>query len=371
MLLYIQMQMSKFPSLQINFSTHADAALGDLRVDLRELKRSLRTLADTQSIAHAAQSLGVTYRTLWGRLLAFDAALNCKLVGKARGRGTHLTGKGRALLAALERHDELFSPPTPERVSALSADLSRALRDQPLLRLLASHDYALSNAFDPTSAMASGTTTSASIAEALIDSIHMANAGSVECIRALLRGDADLAGYHHTTTSVAKGPSPSITSATNALWNRVEDSADFWSVPVMEREQGLIIAPKHKATVKTLKDLVKPGLRFVNRQRGSGTRVLLESLIAEAGLVTTSIAGYGHEEFTHQAVAATIAAGAADAGPGLRTAAAQFKLHFVPLATETYRIAGRMETRKHRSVMTLLEALRTQAASLPGYSTVS
>ena len=363
--------MNKTLPLSILFATQAELTLGALRVDLRELKRSLRTLADTQSITQAAQSLGVTYRTLWGRLLAFDAALNCKLVGKARGRGTHLTGKGRALLAALERHDELFSPPSPERVSALSADLSRALRDQPLLRLLASHDYALTNAFDPSSATAPDTADSAAAAAALIDAIHMANAGSVECIRALLRGDADLAGYHHTSMSGTTGSTASPTSAANALWNRVEDSADFWSVPIMEREQGLIVAPKHKAAVKTLKDLAKPGLRFVNRQRGSGTRVLLDSLIAEAGLAATSIAGYGHEEFTHQAVAATIAAGAADAGPGLRIAAAQFKLHFVPLATETYRIAGRSETRKHRSVAALLSALRAQAAGLPGYAVAS
>ena len=136
----------------------------------------------------------------------------------------------------------------------------------------------------------------------------------------------------------------------------------------MEREQGLIVAPRFKSKVKALAHLAYPGLRFVNRQRGSGTRVLFDSLLAEAGMVATSISGYGHEEFTHQAVAATIAAGAADVGPGLRTAAAQFKLHFVPLATETYRIAGRTETRQHPSVLKLTAALRVEAAKLPGYA---
>lgn len=352
--------MSKLSSPHISLSVQADVTLGELRIDLRELKRSLRTLADTQSITHAAQSLGVTYRTLWGRLRAFDAALGCKLVGKARGRGTNLTGKGRALLAALERHDELFAPPSTERVSALSADLSRALRDQPLLRLLASHDYALGNVFD-----ASLVSTSPAVASPLQDAIHMANAGSVECIRALLRGDADLAGYHHTTVSAVNAGKE---SQATALWSRVEDSAEFWSVALMEREQGLIVAPQLKSKVKRLADLARPGLRFVNRQRGSGTRVLLDALMAEAGMVATAISGYGHEEFTHQAVAATIAAGAADAGPGLRTASAQFKLHFVPLAMETYRIAGRADTRQHPSVLKLVTALRAEAAKLPGYT---
>ena len=361
--------MPKPSSLHISFSVQADVALGELRIDLRELKRSLRTLADTQSITHAAQSLGVTYRTLWGRLIAFDAALGCKLVGKARGRGSHLTGKGRALLAALERHDELFSPPSSERVSALAADLARALRDQPLLRLIASHDYALAKVFDTSANTAARVSTTPSLSLQIQDAIHMANAGSVECIRALLRGDADLAGYHHTTATAA-------TTATNtgkdsqaaALWSRVEESAEFWSVALMEREQGLIVAPRFKSKVKALAHLADPGLRFVNRQRGSGTRVLLDTLLAEAGMVATSISGYGHEEFTHQAVAATIAAGAADVGPGLRTAAAQFKLHFVPLATETYRIAGRSETRQHPSVLKLTAALRVEAAKLPGYT---
>lgn len=350
-------------SIQIHFSVHAELSIAGARLDLAELKRSLRALADTQSITHAAQSLGVTYRTLWGRLLAFDAELGCKLVGKARGRGTHLTGKGRALLAALERHDELFSPPSMERVSALSADLARALRDQPLLRLLASHDYALGKIFDTATNAAS--TVAAHHAAQVQDAIHMAHAGSVECIRALLRGDADLAGYHHTTVTPATTGKESQASAS---WSRVEDSAEFWSVALMEREQGLIVAPALRSKVKRLSDLTLPGLRFVNRQRGSGTRVLLDALMAEAGIVASLVSGYGHEEFTHQAVAATIAAGAADAGPGLRTAAAQFKLHFVPLATETYRIAGRIETRQHPSVLKLLSALRGEAAKLPGYA---
>ena len=357
--------MPKLPSLHINFSVQADAALGELRIDLRELKRSLRTLADTQSITHAAQSLGVTYRTLWGRLLGFDAALGCKLVGKARGRGSHLTGKGRALLAALERHDELFAPPSTERVSALSADLARALRDQPLLRLIASHDYALAKVFDTSANAAVKVLATPSVALQIQDAIHMANTGSVECIRALLRGDADLAGYHHTTVTVTNTGKESQAAA---LWSRVEESAEFWSVALMEREQGLIVAPRLKSKVKTLAHLAHPGLRFVNRQRGSGTRVLLDSLLAEAGMVATSVSGYGHEEVTHQAVAATIAAGAADVGPGLRTAAAQFKLHFVPLATETYRIAGRTETRQHPSVLKLIAALRVEAVKLPGYT---
>lgn len=349
--------MSGAPFIDVGFVVQANAIIAGNHVDLGELKRCLRTVADTQSITHAANMLGVTYRTLWGRLLAFDEALDCKLTGKSRGRGTNLTGKGRALLAALERHGELFAPPSGERVAALSGDLGQALREQPLLRLHASHDYALARVFSRTN------TAGKKIASnAVPDAIHLSNSGSVECIRALMRGDADLAGYHH----VSRHPAAS-SDAGNHPWHRVEQSEDYWSVALMEREQGLIVSPRLKSQIRSIGDLARDGLRFVNRQRGSGTRVLFDALLAESNVMPARIAGYEQEEFTHQAVAATIAAEAADAGPGLRAAAAQFNLHFVPLATEIYRLAGRMDSREQTAVKSLIANIRKHAASLPGY----
>ena len=80
--------MSKIPSLAVDFTANASLRIGRSEIDLVELTRCLRTLADTQSITAAANTLGVTYRTMWGRMLSFDDALDCKLIGKARGRGT-------------------------------------------------------------------------------------------------------------------------------------------------------------------------------------------------------------------------------------------------------------------------------------------
>jgi putative molybdopterin biosynthesis protein len=86
-----------------------------------------------------------------------------------------------------------------------------------------------------------------------------------------------------------------------------------------------------------LTDLVRPGLRFVNRQPGSGTRLLTEHLLHEAGLDAERIAGFhGPCEDTHVAVAAAVASGAADVGVGIEAAAASFGLHFVPLVQEDY-----------------------------------
>jgi len=349
--------MSKIPSLAVDFTANASLRIGRSEIDLVELTRCLRTLADTQSITAAANTLGVTYRTMWGRMLSFDDALDCKLIGKARGRGTQLTGKGRALLAALERHGALFLPPPPEPVAALTADLARALRDRPLLRLVASHDYAIAKAINARRTLASTPqgTESVDISEL----IHLSSAGSVDCVRSLLRGDADLAGYHHINAAASE--------RTNSPWERVESDSDFWSLPVMEREQGIIVAPGVKRKVKSLTDVTREGVRFVNRQRGSGTRILLDSWLSEAGIAPGRIDGYDQEEFTHQAVAATIAAGAADVGPGLKAAAAQFNLGFIPLTTETYRLAGAIDTRGHEAVAALIAATHQQAAKLPGY----
>lgn len=349
--------MSKIPSLAVDFTANAALRIGSAKVDLVDLTRCLRTLTDTQSIAAAANALGVTYRTLWGRMLSFDAALGCKLIGKARGRGTQLTGKGRALLAALERHSALFLPPAPEPVAALTTDLARALRDRPLLRLVASHDYAIAKAVN---ARRSFPATSGGPAPVeLSELIHLSNAGSVDCVRSLLHGDADLAGYHHVTATASE--------RTSSPWERIESDTDFWSVPIMEREQGIIVAPHAKRVISSITDIARQGVRFVNRQRGSGTRILLDAWLSEAGITPGRIEGYDQEEFTHQAVAATIAAGAADAGPGLKAAAAQFNLGFIPLTTETYRLAGAADTRTHETVSALIAATHLQAAKLPGY----
>jgi molybdate-binding protein len=93
--------------------------------------------------------------------------------------------------------------------------------------------------------------------------------------------------------------------------------------------------------VQSLRDVAAKRLRFVNRQPGSGTRILLDRLLAGAGIAPAAIDGYGNEEFTHGAVAATVATGKADAAFGLEAAAAEHGLAFVPLAQERYLFACR------------------------------
>ena len=97
-----------------------------------------------------------------------------------------------------------------------------------------------------------------------------------------------------------------------------------------------MLAPGNPKSILALADLARPDVRFVNRQFGSGTRILLDLLLKRASVDSGDISGYDTGEFTHSGVAAYIASGLADAGFGVETAARRFKLDFVPVASERY-----------------------------------
>jgi putative molybdopterin biosynthesis protein len=126
------------------------------------------------------------------------------------------------------------------------------------------------------------------------------------------------------------------------------------------------------ARIRRVRDLARPGVRLINRQLGSGTRQLIDQLLKREGLAPERIAGYRDEEFTHLAVAATVAAGRADAGFGIRAAAARHKLGFVPLVTETYYLACTRGIFDGTGLRRLLDVMRSRrfrsrVARLPGY----
>lgn len=139
------------------------------------------------------------------------------------------------------------------------------------------------------------------------------------------------------------------------------------------RVQGLIVRAGNPMGIDSVRDLARDGVRMVNRQRGSGTRALLEFLISTEGLDRSLLAGYGDEEITHSAVAALIAGGQADAGFGVQAAAAQYRLGFVPVCNERYYLACRAAEVESPAIRTLLNMLKDRAfrqrvAQLPGYA---
>jgi putative molybdopterin biosynthesis protein len=107
-------------------------------------------------------------------------------------------------------------------------------------------------------------------------------------------------------------------------------------VRLVHRDQGLIVAPGNPSGATGIEDVARRGMRYVNRQRGAGTRMLLDYELARHGIEPGEIEGYAREEHTHLAVAAAVAAGRADCGLGVLAAARAFGLDFVPVAREPY-----------------------------------
>ena len=155
---------------------------------------------------------------------------------------------------------------------------------------------------------------------------------------------------------------------------RVLGDAEVGVIRLVHRDQGLIVAPGNPLRLTGVEDLTRPGVRYVNRQRGAGTRVLLDHRLAAAGVAPADIDGYAREEPTHLAVAAAVAAGRADAGLGIMAAARAFGLDFVPVTREPYDLvvaADAVDGPLLAPLWALLHSDRFQAAvtDLGGYST--
>lgn len=144
----------------------------------------------------------------------------------------------------------------------------------------------------------------------------------------------------------------------------------------VEREQGLIVAPGNPKDIKGLADLQRPDVLFVNRQRGAGTRVLLDYHLVRSGIGAHQVRGYERQEPTHTAVAMAVAEGTADCGLGVLAAARALGLEFVPLFHERFDLVIPVEHYESALLQPLLDVLRRQdegfvrqVASLGGYAT--
>ncbi len=144
-------------------------------------------------------------------------------------------------------------------------------------------------------------------------------------------------------------------------------------IRLVHRDQGLIVAPGNPAGITGIDDLTRPGLRYVNRQRGAGTRVLLDHELARRGIDSGEVAGYPREEHTHLGVAAAVAAGRADTGMGILAAARAFGLDFFPVTREPYDLvlrASALDDVQLAPLWALLEkpGFRAEVEKLGGYS---
>jgi len=152
--------------------------------------------------------------------------------------------------------------------------------------------------------------------------------GSLGGILAIKKGNCHMAGSHLLDPETGEYNFPYIHTYLNGIGVKV--------IHLVFREQGLIIQRGNPKKIKGLGDLLRKDIAFVNRQKGSGTRILLDHTLKTLSLDSNQIRGYEKEEFTHMAVASTVASGVADAGLGILSAARAMNLDFIPVAKERY-----------------------------------
>jgi molybdate-binding protein/DNA-binding transcriptional regulator YhcF (GntR family) len=184
--------------------------------------------------------------------------------------------------------------------------------------------------------------------------LQVSTTGSLGGLMALAEGRADLAGCH-------------LWDAESDLYNvpfvrRLLPGKEALLVTLAHRRLGLIVPAGNPLGLRQVADLARPGVRFINRQSGSGTRVWLDAVLSRQLISSSAIQGYGDERSTHSEVARAVAEGTADVGLGLETAAVAYGLDFVFLARERYDLVTLAETAEQAPLSLLLDWLGTPPA---------
>lgn len=313
----------------------------------------LHAVREQGSISKAARALDLSYRHVWGALKKWEQTLGRTLIVWDKGQRAQLTEFGEKLLWAERQAQARLAP----QIEALRGDIERAFStafddDAHVLTLYASHDAALSALRDQ-----------AATRRLHLDIRFM---GSVDAIAALNRGRCMMAGFHTQDQ-------PGTASLAARTYRNLLKPGLHKLIGFAHRSQGLIVARGNPRRIRQLADMQQPGLRYVNRAEGTGTRVLLDELLAQIGLDASDLGGYDTQEPSHTAVAQAVASGTADAGLGIEAAAREKGLDFVPLVQERYHLVCLKSALPQAPVQALLAELQSDdwqatLARLPGYS---
>jgi putative molybdopterin biosynthesis protein len=207
------------------------------------------------------------------------------------------------------------------------------------------------------------------LAEYLAEKGHRlvtANVGSLGGLLALSKGEAHASGSHLLD--------PETGGYNDSYIRQYLSGRPINVMSWVGRIQGLLVQKGNPKKVMTLNDLTRPDIEFANRQRGAGTRVLLDYQLKKSGILNSNIRGYQNEEYTHLGVAAAVVSGRADCGLGITAAATALDLDFVPLFTETYEIVIPTEIFHSTLFEPVIQAANDQefhirVEKLPGYDT--
>ena len=313
----------------------------------------LQAVRERGSISMAARTLGLSYRHVWGELKRWEQSMGQALIVWEKGQPARLTEFADKLLWAERQAQARLAP----QISALQAELEKTFAlafdpDSHVLTVYASHDDALVQLRE----------------HAAENGLHldMRFCGSVDAIRALNEGRCTVAGFHAPLQ-------PSTNSLVARTYRPLLQTGQHKLIGFAVRQQGLMVAPGNPLGLQQWQDLLRPGVRFVNRTLGTGTRLLLDDWLSTQGLAGSAIVGYEREESSHAAVAACVASGQADCALGIESAARSHQLDFVPLMHEHYWLVclkSALDTPAVQSLLTLLlaRAWANLLTRLPGYA---
>lgn len=305
----------------------------------------------TGSLAAAARRVGLSYRYAWGLLREARGLFGVPLLRSTRGRGARLTALGERLVWADNRIVARLSPTLDSLATEIETELARAMAiDAAPLRLHASHGF--------------GVETLRRAMAAADCPLDLKYRSPDDALQALRSGACDMAGLHLPVGELEA-----------ELMHHYRDQLDPERdriVHLAMRRQGLVLAPGNPKGLRVLSDLLRDDVRFIHRQPGSGTRLLLQCMLGRQGIAIGAIHGCDVEELTHAAVAAYVASGLADVGFGLEPPARRYGLDFLPMVTEQYFFLCREDDLDRDRVATLIELLRDPAfrhelGLLPGY----
>lgn len=344
--------------LQLHYTLSKDSSPAQVRNPLIDL---LQAVSSQGSISGGARALGLSYRHVWGELKRWENELGNELVVWEKGQSARLTAFGNKLMWAERQAQARLSP----QIEALRAELERsyalAFDDSVhVVTLYASHDDALSSLREQ------------ALKREALDSgagrlhLDIRFTGSVDAIRALNEGRCVMAGFHTLLGSGKK-------TLTERTYKPLLQPGQHKIIGFAQRTQGLMVARGNPLNLHRLQDVVQRHARFANRTLGSGTRVVLDELLMQAGLPASGLNGYAHTEQSHAAVAQAVAAGQCDVGMGIAAAAQQAGLDFVALADERYHLVCLKSALAQPGIEALLQLLQTpqwlaRIDKIPGYS---
>ena len=316
-------------------------SFSDEEVDLTSVAILLRGIKEGRSLQSAADSSNVSYRTLWNKLKAVEESLGYSLLNSVKGHGSTLTDLGIAILKIVDEVEKEYKSINQSQAERFQVKLDGLENfEKKKWVLCASNDPILEDAISKSNAF------------------DLKTMGSGQSLERLLSGDAHLAGFHVPDDESIQGVRERLSL------NGIK------AYPVMKRTQGLMVQKSNPLRILKLTDLARPEVRFINRQKGAGTRLMLDKLLDSQKLPSEKIRGYGREEFTHTAVATAILAGTADVGLGLKSVALDHGLDFISWGQETYFIAMSPDMVKLSAVSELIRQIRNSAQQKIGYEEV-